>query len=131
MPRLWPVAGGGEKRVDIDKFDTDCATLANPPDDAGCGKRPYWIMQRMVEAPTPNRLAAPAIETAIGSICSSRIELRLWPGLRPAVLRKLPRGRLPCFHPHAGLAARTMAPPLGQSVPPGSTRESWAERFSM
>jgi hypothetical protein len=35
MPRLWPVAGGGEERVDIDKFDTDCATLANPPDDAG------------------------------------------------------------------------------------------------
>lgn len=32
--RLLPVAGGCEERVDIDKFDSDRAALADPPDYA-------------------------------------------------------------------------------------------------
>ena len=35
MARLWPVPRGGEERVDIGKFNSDRAALANPPDDAG------------------------------------------------------------------------------------------------
>jgi hypothetical protein len=58
------VPGGIEKRVDISKFNSHRAALADPPDYTGVGQTAIPIMRRIVETPTSNRLAAPAMETA-------------------------------------------------------------------